>query len=26
MIKVATRTPILSLFLLILSLETSFIP
>ena len=26
MIKVATKTPIISLFLLILSLETSFIP
>lgn len=26
MVKVATQTPIISLFLLILSLETSFIP
>lgn len=26
MVKVATQTPIISLFLLILSLETSFLP
>lgn len=26
MVKVATQTPIISLFLLILSLETSFVP